>query len=68
LAPVVADKPVAGLHEYVVAPLAARSMLLPAKMVAVLGEIVIVGKAFTVTATGKLGEEIQLLPLVTITV
>ena len=51
VAPVVADKPVAGLQEYVVAPLAVNDVLLPVQIVAVVGETVTVGFGFTVTVT-----------------
>ena len=51
VAPVVADKPVAGLHVYVVAPLAVSDVLLPLQIVAVVGETVTVGFGFTVTVT-----------------
>jgi hypothetical protein len=51
VAPVVADKPVAGLQVYVVAPLAVSNVLLPLQIVAVVGETVTVGFGFTVTIT-----------------
>ena len=51
VAPVVADKPVAGLQEYVVAPLAVNDVLLPLQIVAVVGDTVTVGFGFTVIAT-----------------
>ena len=51
VAPVVADKPVAGLQVYVVAPLAVSDVLLPLQTVAVVGETVTVGFGFTVTVT-----------------
>ena len=51
VAPVVADKPVAGLQLYVVAPFAVRDVLSPLQIVAVAGVIVTVGLGFTVTVT-----------------
>jgi len=51
VAPVVEDKPVAGLQVYVVAPLAVSDVLLPLQTVAVVGETVTVGFGFTVTVT-----------------
>ena len=49
--PVVDDKPVAGLHVYVVAPLAVKDVLLPLQITAVVGETVTVGFGFTLTVT-----------------
>jgi hypothetical protein len=51
VAPVVEDKPVAGLQLNVVAPLAVSETLLPVHIVAEEGDTVIVGCGFTVTVT-----------------
>ena len=51
VAPVVADKPVAGLQLYVEAPIAVNDVLLPLQIVAVVGETVTVGTGLTVTVT-----------------
>ena len=50
VAPVVEDRPVAGLQLYVEAPLAVSEVLLPLQMVTE-GETVTVGLGFTVTVT-----------------
>ena len=50
VAPVVADKPVDGLHRYVFAPLAVRDVLLPLHIVGAAGEIATLGFGFTVIA------------------
>ena len=50
VAPVVEDKPVAGLQLYVEAPLAVRDVLAPLQIVTE-GETVTVGFGFTVTVT-----------------
>jgi hypothetical protein len=47
----VAERPVAGLHKYVLAPLASRLTVEPGQIVALLGEMVIMGGGFAVTAT-----------------
>jgi hypothetical protein len=49
VAPVVALRPVAGLHEYVFAPEAVTEPAIPAQIV--IGGTVIVGNGFTVTIT-----------------
>lgn len=51
MAPVVADKPVAGLHVYVEAPDAVRETLPPIQIAGAEGVTVIVGFGFTVTVT-----------------
>lgn len=51
VAPVVEDKPVAGLQLNDAAPLAVSETLLPVHSVAEEGDIVIVGWGFTVTVT-----------------
>ena len=52
VAPVVADKPVAGDHEYVDAPLAVNVTLLPAQIApGTAGLTVTLGNALTVTVT-----------------
>jgi len=51
VAPVVADKPAAGLHAYVVAPLAVSVTVPLEHIVADVGEIVTVGGGFGETAT-----------------
>ena len=48
IAPVVADKPVAGLHVYVVAPLAVNDVLLPLQIIGADGVTVTVGVVLTV--------------------
>ncbi len=49
LAPVFADKPVDGLHEYVLPPLAVSDTELPLQMVELVGEIEMVGGVPPVT-------------------
>ena len=51
VAPVVEDRPVAGLQLYVEAPLAVSEVLDPLQIVTEGGETVIVGLGFTVTVT-----------------
>lgn len=52
--PVVEDKPVAGLQEYVAPPLAVSVVLVPLQIVAEAALTEIIGVAFTVTVTGLL--------------
>ena len=66
MAPVVADKPVAGLQLYVLAPFAVNDVLLPLQIVAAVGETVTVGLGFTVTVTDAV--LVHPLPLVPVTV
>jgi len=47
----VALRPVAGVHEYVVAPMAFNTSVLPEQIVGDVADTEIVGVAFTVTAT-----------------
>ena len=58
VAPVVADKPVAGLQLYVVAPLAVNDVLLPLQIAGVAGVTVTTGTGFTVNeATEEITDE-----------
>lgn len=58
-APVVADRPVDGLHEYVLPPEAVKVVLLPLQMVALVveDEMLKVGPATAVTLTVALAEQ-----------
>jgi hypothetical protein len=56
VAPVVALKPVEGLHAYVAPPLAVRFTFPPVQMVGFAGTILIVGRGLTVTVTCEVEE------------
>ena len=55
--PVVADRPIEGLHEYVLPPEAVKVVLFPLQMVAEVGVIDIVGPATVVTLTVAIAEQ-----------
>ena len=64
LAPVVVDKPIGGVHTYVVAPFAINVMLGPKQTEGAVGDNVIVGVEFTIIVA----EAVLTIPLTSVPV